>query len=158
MSDQKVVVKYTGLGPVSLPVGSGAGQGLTIIKPGVNEFDQATWKQLTDSKRNPDIKKMLEQGKKTPDYCCQKTGMGVLVVVGSDNDSSEGEGGEGSRGTTGVPGGAADAKTLVAETYDAALLRKWGEEETRSTVLNAIEKQLKGIETERSEGGSNEKK
>ena len=46
---------------------------------------------------------------------------------------------------------AADAKKLVMETENTALLRKWLETTTRATVLSAIDLKLKAIKKERSQ-------
>ena len=150
---KKVTLKYSGLGPVSMPMGKGV-SGVITIKPGVCELSDVEWAAM---KVQPDIVLMLERGKKhgagdnTHD---KKTGMGNLVVVSEgdsepDNDSDSSEGN--------VPGNQKDAKKLVAETEDKGLLEKWLEKESRAGVKNAIEKQLKSIEDYRKEHGEKDK-
>ena len=149
---KKITLKYSGLGPVSMPAGKTVG-GVITIKPGVCELTDLEWAIM---KNQPDIKDMLERGKKfgagenTHD---KKTGMGNLIIVGdgkeasndSDNDNGSIEGN--------VPGNQNVAKKLVAETEDTGLLEKWLEKESRAGVKNAIEKQLKSIEDYRKEHG-----
>ena len=155
---KKVTLKYSGLGPVSMPAGKGV-SGVYTIKPGVCELNAPEWAAM---KVQPDIKAMLERGEKygagdnTHD---KKSGMGNLVVI-SDSDSvsdSDSKDSEGEDNSENVPGNQKDAKKLVAETEDTGLLEKWLEKESRAGVKNAIEKQLKSIEDYRKERGEKDK-
>ena len=140
MSEKKVIVIYSGLGPVSMPLGKSAGA-VAVIKPGTNNIDVDVWKQM---KKQPDIMKMLERGEKDPKGFNEKTGLGNLHVKGWEPGSDDNEAREGLDGLNAV-----DAKALVAETYNTELLREWLEKESRAGVINAVEKQLKTIEDER---------
>lgn len=152
---KKVTLKYSGLGPVSMPAGKGVG-GVITIKPGVCELTDIEWDAM---KVQPDIKAMLERGKKfgagenTHD---KKTGMGNLVVVEASSDSDSDSDSDSGSSEGNVPGNQKDAKKLVAETEDKGLLEKWLEKESRAGVKNAIEKQLKSIEDYRKEHGDKE--
>jgi len=148
----KVVLKYSGLGPVSMPIGAKTGLGMAVIKPGVCEVDAENWPAMQEQ---PDIKAMLERGKKDPNGC-RKDGMGNLVVVSEPgkekaessetNDESDNDGEK-------VPGNQGDAVALIEETEDTELLRKWLAGDTRAKVKNALEKKLKAIEDYREEHG-----
>ena len=58
---KKVVLKYSGLGPISMPLGKKAGMGMVVVKPGVSQVDSEKWDAM---KVHPDIVEMLERGKK----------------------------------------------------------------------------------------------
>lgn len=159
MSNKKVVVKYSGLGPVSVPFAKGVGAVCTI-KPGVTEIDPLAW---ADMKKQPDIAKMLERGLKSENDFNAKSGVGNLVVVSEPKKTKKGKEveteteGEESGGEV-VPGNQKDAKKLVSETEDTGLLRKWLDSEERAGVKNSIEKKLKEIEDYREEQGQKEER
>lgn len=149
---KKITLKYSGLGPVSMPMGKGV-SGVITIKPGICELTDVEWAAM---KVQPDIKLMLERGEKygagenTHD---KKTGMGNLVIVSDKKSESNDSDNDGEDNSENVPGNQKDAKKLVAETEDTGLLEKWLEKETRAGVKNAIEKKLKEIEDYRKERG-----
>lgn len=167
---QKVTLKYSGLGPVSMSSGAG---GVWTIRPGVSALPVDAWEKM---KKQPDIAKMLERGSKYPNDYDKKSGLGNLVVVSgdkkpvvtssddsgstssetgsvSDSDKTDSNSGSDSDKTgsgSGVPmNSAKDAKELVTETEDTKLLKEWLSGEERPSVKNAIEKKLAEIEKER---------
>ena len=149
----KKIFRYTGLGPVSMPRGGKTGMGFFVMKPGVNEIDQKDWDFI---KEHPDFAKMIEMGKSNPLHVNEKNGMGVIVVIGGESEKSDENGQKGSSSLGSMK--ADEAKAMVLETFDAALLRKWKEEETRKGVSSAIDAQLDAIQEERDQSKDKENK
>ena len=89
------------------------------IIPGNNEIEKATW---TKFKAHPAVKKLIENGD-------------LLEVGGPEKDNKKS-----SKGLEAysIP----EAKKIIAETYDKALLEKWAEEDGRGAIGTAVKKQL----------------
>lgn len=153
----RVTLKYSGLGPVSMPAGKTVG-GIITIKPGISELSADQWEKM---KVQPDIKLMLERGEKHGAEAAEhdkKTGLGNIVVISDGkaekSDNADGESKSGTENKSGnVPGNQNDAKKLVGETEDTTLLNSWLEKDTRAGVKNSIEKKLQEIEAYRLEHG-----
>lgn len=99
-----------------------AGKGTKFIfAPGVNEIPNELWKNF---EANPNFKKRLSRG----DFV-------VVSDAASDADQTSLE----------KVSGVAEAKKLIRETYDEALLKEWRAQENRKTVIQTIDEQLTAI-------------
>jgi hypothetical protein len=96
---------------------------LTLL-PGINEVDEATWKKCAD---HPLAKIHLEEGNIEL--------VDVRRKSGSKKDAP---------GLTGFE--ARDAKKIVKQTFDKALLAKWADKESRKEVVTALEKQVELVD------------
>lgn len=143
---EKVVLEYSGLGPVSMPRGEKTGLGMIVIKPGISEVDAKDWPEF---KKQKDVAEMLERGLTDPKGC-RKDGIGNLVVISDGKEKKADDNGSKEK----VPGNQGDAVALVEKTEDTELLKKWLAADERVKVKNALEKKLAEIEAYRKEHGN----
>lgn len=143
----KVIVRWNQSHVMS--VGTGLNDGSVVqFMPGPNEVNAKTWENV---KKNPAIKTRMETEIVDP----KRGKVPMLEVVSKKVDEKKGEESETVEGISEL--GVKEAKALVEETFNTALLREWKESETRKGALTAIEKQLEAIEKEReSESDSQE--
>lgn len=141
--------------------------GFARLIPGVNDVEDGAWDKAQEIEL---VRKMLEpmEGEDTP----------WLEVVGESEGGDAGDGGAKQVFTASVSGTSApgptptggtgtgtgstsltgmnvkDAGATISETYDAKLLTRWRQGETRSTVLDAIDKQLEKVKLTEAEKSS----
>jgi hypothetical protein len=117
--------------------------GGVVLKPGVNEVEEAAWKRA--------LRGGSAEGAKasTPKALKALLDKKLIEVVGSADATGTPVAGSNTPPPTSLADMKADeAEALVSMTYDRDLLSKWRSSEKRSGVLKAIDTQLKALAAE----------
>lgn len=151
---KKILLKLNRAGVMSIGTGQRDGSIVQLI-PGPNYIPVEKWNMVKD---NPIVKARMEQKIVDPER--GKVPIIEMIETGkkaSEKKGDDDQGGDEDQGGQGIGGlNAGDAKSLIKETFNTVLLREWREEESRSTVVKAIDDQLQAIDDERNEGDSQE--
>lgn len=129
-----MLIKYNKKNILNLPVSSSA-KNIKRLKPGLNEFPGAVWKDFAES--HPVVKAMVAAGE-----------IEEVTVQAKKKEGSKAKPktlGKDDKPISIIEVGDADAKNLVKDMMDLAILERWEAEETRVEIKKSIKAQMDKI-------------